>query len=201
MPVSGVYFFGGTFGPLAPGFGISAGANGGPLSVALQGGLPGGTHFSHSGGALRSFDLASAPVQGMFASPTASAGSSESIDIWVSALPGGSLIEFVVGLPRSVFAGSPVDYSNVASEDWSNWLGTLETLSIWVPPYGNQTGAKYFDAFANSDHITSLVFASTNDVIGTDGHALTFAAPEPASMALVGLGLVALSLSRRRQST
>ena len=72
------------------------------------------------------------------------------------------------------------------------------------PTNGNQAASQFIDYFPGSFY-NSLVLSSTGDAFETDNHAFGVAmptsVPEPTSIALIGLGGIALGLRRRRTRT
>ena len=69
------------------------------------------------------------------------------------------------------------------------------------PTTGNQAAAQYIDYFTSTLY-NSIVYSSSSNAFETDSHAFGIASPrplpEPSSVALLGLGVLALVARRRR---
>lgn len=72
------------------------------------------------------------------------------------------------------------------------------------PTNGNQAAAQYIDYFTSTLY-DRIVYSSTSNAFETDSHAFGIASPrgvpEPSSVALLGLGVVALAARRRKSKT
>jgi hypothetical protein len=186
-------------GALTIDFGVSPINNTGPVSAAL----PSGPGFSYSGGALFNFDASSNLPNGISARPPGSTGNFWSIGNTPVAQQGPGIVSF--SAPVSYFGflwGSPDTYNYVSFYDGNQLLGSFNGSAIKVPANGDQTYARYFNAFAGSGEvITSAVFTSATNAFETDNHAFVTAVPEPETyaMLLAGLGLLRFQARRRKR--
>lgn len=184
-------------------FGISPINNTAPVSGALPSGVLGGVSYAYAGGALFNFDATSSLPNGTSARPPGSSDNFWSIGSSPVAQQGPGIVTF--STPVSYFGflwGSPDSYNHVSFYDGTQLLATFDGSAIKVPPNGDQTYARYFNAFASSGEvITKVVFTSTTNAFETDNHAFISAVPEPETyaMLLAGLGLLGFAARRRKQ--
>ncbi len=180
-------------------FGVSPINNSGPVSGAL----PSGPGYSYSGGALFNYDSSSGLPNGISARPPGSTGNFWSIGNTPVAQQGPGVVSF--SAPASYFGflwGSPDTYNYVSFYNGSQLLGSYNGSAIKVPANGDQTYARYFNAYAGAGEvITSVVFTSSTNAFETDNHAFVSAIPEPETyaMLLAGLGLLSVHARRRKQ--
>ena len=180
-------------------FGVSPINNAGPVSGAL----PSGAGYSYSGGALFNYDASSSLPNGISARPPGSTGNFWSIGSTPVAQQGPGIVGF--SAPASYFGflwGSPDTYNYVSFFNGNQLLGSFNGSAIKVPANGDQTYARYFNAYAGAGElITSVVFSSATNAFETDNHAFISAVPEPESyaMLLAGLGFLGFHLRRRQK--
>ena len=186
-------------GALTIDFGVAPINNTGPVSGAL----PSGAGYSYSGGALFNYDASSSLPNGISARPPGSTGNFWSIGNMPVAQQGPGVVSF--SAPANYFGflwGSPDTYNYVSFYDGNQLLGSFNGSAIKVPANGDQTYARYFNAFAGaSEVITRVTFTSATNAFETDNHAFISAVPEPESyaMLLAGLGMLGFATRRRKQ--
>lgn len=184
-------------------FGVSPVNNIAPVSSPLPSGALGGVSYSYTGGALFNFDTTSSLPNGTSARPPGSTGNFWSIGTSPAAQQGPGVVSFAT--PVSYFGflwGSPDAYNHVSFYDGSHLLGSFDGSAIKVPPNGDQSYARYFNAFAGSGEvITNVTFTSGTNAFETDNHAFVSAVPEPEiyAMMIAGLGMLGFVGRRRKQ--
>jgi hypothetical protein len=185
-------------------FGVSAVNNSAPASGALPNGVQGGVGYSYTGGALFNFDSSSSLPNGTSARPPGSTGNFWSIGTSPAAQQGPGVVSFSSGVSYFGFLwGSPDAYNTVSFFDGDNLLGSFTGAAILIPPNGDQSYSRYFNAFAGAGElITRVTFSSGQNAFETDNHAFATPVPEPETyaMMLAGLGLLAFTRTRRRRA-